>query len=108
MAKKRKARKKANERQPGAAAANEHVLDRLYVVIEGRKGADPATSYTARLFSRGRQQIAKKLGEEAVEHVRVDARKAVLALLAVRLLLGFLALCHSRGNSAARGVGDRR
>jgi phosphoribosyl-ATP pyrophosphohydrolase len=67
MAKKRKARKKANERQPGAAAANEHVLDRLYVVIEGRKGADPATSYTARLFSRGRQQIAKKLGEEAVE-----------------------------------------
>jgi phosphoribosyl-ATP pyrophosphohydrolase len=43
------------------------VLDRLYVVIEGRKGADPDTSYTARLFSRGRQQIAKKLGEEAVE-----------------------------------------
>ena len=37
------------------------------VVIDSRKGADPDTSYTARLFSRGRQQIAKKLGEEAVE-----------------------------------------
>ena len=28
---------------------------------------DRDTSYTARLFSRGRAQIAKKLGEEAVE-----------------------------------------
>ena len=45
---------------------------------------------------------------EAVEHVLVDAREAVLALFAVRLLLGFLVLCHSRGNSAARGMGDRR
>ena len=36
-------------------------------MIDSRKGADPNTSYTARLFSRGRQQIAKKLGEEAVE-----------------------------------------
>ncbi len=43
------------------------MLDRLYDVIDSRKGADPNTSYTARLFSRGRQQIAKKLGEEAVE-----------------------------------------
>ena len=36
---------------------------------DSRKGADPDTSYTARLFSRGRQKIAKKLGEEAVETV---------------------------------------
>ena len=68
MAKKKKARKKAlkNQRQE-SGIADEHVLDRLYVVINSRKGADPDTSYTARLFSRGRQQIAKKLGEEAVE-----------------------------------------
>ena len=45
------------------------MLERLYAVIDSRKGADPDTSYTARLFSRGRQQIAKKLGEEAVEAV---------------------------------------
>ena len=67
MAKKKKAKKKALKRQRDDTAVLEHVLDRLYVVINSRKGADPETSYTARLFSRGRQQIAKKLGEEAVE-----------------------------------------
>ena len=44
-------------------------LDRLWQVIETRRGADPETSYTARLFSRGRAKIAQKLGEEAVEAV---------------------------------------
>jgi phosphoribosyl-ATP pyrophosphohydrolase len=68
MAKNKKAKKAhKKKRANGAAGAEEHVLDRLYLVIESRKGADPDTSYTDRLFSRGRQQIAKKLGEEAVE-----------------------------------------
>ena len=69
MAKKKKAKKKSLKRKQRDALTGEldHVLDRLYVVIDSRKGADPDTSYTARLFSRGRQQIAKKLGEEAVE-----------------------------------------
>lgn len=69
MAKEKKAKKKAdkNRRQTNPVSVDEHVLDRLYVVIDSRKGADPDTSYTARLFSRGRAQIAKKLGEEAVE-----------------------------------------
>src|SRR5258708_37337251 len=52
------------------------VMDRLYGVIAGRKGADPATSYTAKLFGRGTPKIAQKFGEEAVElvieAVRVD------------------------------------
>ena len=69
MAKDKKAKKKASKkrRQDDVASADEHVLDRLYVVIDSRKGADPESSYTARLFSSGRAQIAKKLGEEAVE-----------------------------------------
>ncbi len=67
MAKKKKAKKKALKLQRDALNGSDHVLDRLYVVIDSRKGADPDTSYTARLFARGRQQIAKKLGEEAVE-----------------------------------------
>jgi len=68
MARKKKASKKAlKKRIENGHVAEEHVLDRLYDVIDSRKGADPDTSYTARLFSRGRQQIAKKLGEEAVE-----------------------------------------
>lgn len=67
MAKKKKAKKALRKRNDAGVA--DHVLERLYVVIDSRKGADPDTSYTARLFSRGRQQIAKKLGEEAVEAV---------------------------------------
>jgi phosphoribosyl-ATP pyrophosphohydrolase len=45
------------------------VLDRLSAVIRSRRGADPASSYTAKLFARGRPKIAQKLGEEAVETV---------------------------------------
>jgi phosphoribosyl-ATP pyrophosphohydrolase len=56
-------------------------LDRLWRVIESRRGADPQTSYTARLFARGRTKIAQKLGEEAVEAViegvRGDQKKLV-------------------------------
>jgi phosphoribosyl-ATP pyrophosphohydrolase len=66
---KRKKPKKAHKGSGNGLDPESHVLDRLFLVIESRKDADPDTSYTARLFSRGRQQIAKKLGEEAVEAV---------------------------------------
>ncbi|MGH6976938.1 MAG: phosphoribosyl-ATP diphosphatase [Stellaceae bacterium] len=42
-------------------------LDRLFAVIATRRGADPATSYTAKLLREGKSAIAKKLGEEAIE-----------------------------------------
>ena len=45
------------------------ILDRLAEVIESRKGADPQTSYVARLFARGEDAVLKKLGEEATEAV---------------------------------------
>jgi phosphoribosyl-ATP pyrophosphohydrolase len=45
------------------------VLERLFAVIESRRGADAETSYTARLFADGKEHIARKLGEEAVETV---------------------------------------
>ncbi len=48
-------------------AADAHILDELYAVVESRKGADPKTSGTARLFDRGTAKIAQKVGEEAVE-----------------------------------------
>ena len=44
-------------------------LERLAATIEARKGADPASSYTAKLLSEGVERAAKKLGEEAVETV---------------------------------------
>lgn len=43
------------------------VLDRLYATIETRRGADPQSSWTAKLFHEGRAKIAQKVGEEAVE-----------------------------------------
>lgn len=44
-------------------------LTRLHTTILSRRGADASSSYTASLFSRGRERIAQKLGEEAVEAV---------------------------------------
>lgn len=44
-------------------------LDRLEQIIAERRGADPATSYVARLMTLGRAKIAQKVGEEAVETV---------------------------------------
>jgi phosphoribosyl-ATP pyrophosphohydrolase len=49
--------------------ADSAVLQRLFDVIEARKGDDPGQSYTARLFADGLPRIAQKLGEEAVETV---------------------------------------
>jgi phosphoribosyl-ATP pyrophosphohydrolase len=43
------------------------ILNHLYKVIASRRGADPSESYTAKLYDRGPGQIAKKVGEEAVE-----------------------------------------
>ena len=45
------------------------VLDRLYAVIASRQGGDADTSYTTKLFAKGTDKIAQKLGEEAVETV---------------------------------------
>jgi phosphoribosyl-ATP pyrophosphohydrolase len=45
------------------------IIEELYDVIASRKGGNPESSYTAKLFSRGRGKIAQKLGEEAVETV---------------------------------------
>ena len=44
-----------------------NVIDELFGVIEKRKGGDPETSYVARTFARGREHVAKKVGEEGVE-----------------------------------------
>ncbi len=43
------------------------VIERLFAVIESRRGGDPARSYVAGLLQAGTAQIAKKLGEEAME-----------------------------------------
>ncbi|CAN7148435.1 phosphoribosyl-ATP diphosphatase [Phenylobacterium sp. LjRoot164] len=49
-------------------------FERLAATIEARKGADPASSYTAKLLSEGVERAAKKFGEEAVEAVIAAAQ----------------------------------
>lgn len=53
----------------GHEGAGDDPLARLERTVRARRGADPASSYTAGLFARGRGRIAQKLGEEAVECV---------------------------------------
>jgi phosphoribosyl-ATP pyrophosphohydrolase len=45
------------------------VLERLFKTIKSRHGDSPEASYTAKLFSKGRGEIARKLGEEAIETI---------------------------------------
>ncbi len=54
---------------PDADALSGQVLDALHATIEARKGADPSTSHSAKLMSRGTAKVAQKFGEEAVECV---------------------------------------
>ncbi len=44
-------------------------LKRLAETIEIRKGADPDSSWTAKLFTKGPEKCAEKFGEEAVEAI---------------------------------------
>lgn len=74
MARKDEPKKKAAPRKKRASAAaaggegeGACVLDRLHGVVLSRRGADPATSHSARLLARGTPKIAQKFGEEAVE-----------------------------------------
>lgn len=44
-------------------------LERLEATIASRRGADPDSSYVAKLNAKGLRKIAQKLGEEATEAV---------------------------------------
>lgn len=48
---------------------NADILQRLARTLDARKGADPESSYTAKLMHKGTDAICKKIGEEAVETV---------------------------------------
>lgn len=45
------------------------ILEQLAAVLEQRKGADPESSYVAKLYDKGIDTILKKVGEEATETV---------------------------------------
>lgn len=49
-------------------------LQRLAETIEARRGADPSSSWTAKLLAAGPEKCAEKFGEEAVEAI-IEATK---------------------------------
>lgn len=75
------------------------ILDRLFAVIESRKGADPAESWTATLLAGGAEAVARKVGEEAVETVVAALAEDGKALAAesADLLYHLLVLWAARG-----------
>lgn len=75
------------------------ILSRLFALIEGRKGKDPETSYTAQLLAGGVGKIAEKLGEEAIETVlaAVTGEREALIHESADLLYHLLVLLAARG-----------
>ncbi|MER5172244.1 phosphoribosyl-ATP diphosphatase [Thioclava sp. GXIMD2076] len=57
-----------------------NTLEKLYDTVASRKGADPETSWTAKLFAKGPEKCAEKFGEEAVEAI-IEAVKGDKARL---------------------------
>ena len=76
-------------------------FDRLAATIEARKGADPSSSYTAKLLSEGVERLAKKFGEEAVETViaAVSGDKDALAAESADVVYHWLTLLAGAGVS---------
>jgi phosphoribosyl-ATP pyrophosphohydrolase len=77
-------------------------VDALWATIESRRGADPGSSYTAKLLSEHEDKLLKKIAEESGEvvmaakdadpdHLRYEAADLVYHLLVVmaRLLIGW-------------------
>jgi phosphoribosyl-ATP pyrophosphohydrolase len=56
-------------------------LERLFRTIEARKGADPKSSYTAKLLAGGTAAITAKVTEEAGEVVRAAAGEGKARLI---------------------------
>lgn len=85
------------------AGGDARVLDEIYRVIAGRKDADPESSYTAKLLQGGVEEIAQKLGEEAVETVvaALSDRPGALAAESADLLYHLLVLWAAKGLTPA-------
>ncbi len=74
------------------------VLERLAATVEARKGADPDSSWTAKLLAKGPEKCAEKFGEEAVEAIieAVRGDRARLASEAADVLYHLLVMLAAR------------
>jgi phosphoribosyl-ATP pyrophosphohydrolase len=73
-------------------------LERLAETIAARRGADPDTSWTAKLLAKGPEKCAEKFGEEAVEAIieAVKGDRARLTAEAADVLYHFLVMLAAR------------
>lgn len=73
--------------------------DLANLIAERARAADPKTSYTAKLLSRGVAQTAKKFGEEAVEAAlaAVSGDKQALTAEAADVLYHLLVMLQAGG-----------
>jgi phosphoribosyl-ATP pyrophosphohydrolase/phosphoribosyl-AMP cyclohydrolase len=69
------------------------------IIVDRRREANPETSYVARLFEKGINKIAQKVGEEAVELVieAKDHDEALFLNEAADLLFHYLILLNAKG-----------
>ncbi|MDZ7633167.1 MAG: phosphoribosyl-ATP diphosphatase [Bacteroidales bacterium] len=72
---------------------------KLEAIIESRRGADPESSYTAKLLAGGPRKMSKKLGEESAELIieSMDDKDDLFLNEAADLLYHYLVLLHERG-----------
>ena len=73
-------------------------LETLAATIAARKGANPETSWTAKLLSKGPEKCAEKFGEEAVEAIieAVRGDRARLTSEAADVLYHLLVMLTAR------------
>ena len=73
-------------------------LEKLAATIAARKGADPESSWTAKLLSKGPEKCAEKFGEEAVEAIieAVKGDRARLTSEAADVLYHLLVMLAAR------------
>ncbi|MBN2760591.1 MAG: phosphoribosyl-ATP diphosphatase [Rhodobacteraceae bacterium] len=73
-------------------------LEKLAATIAARKGADPDSSWTAKLLAKGPEKCAEKFGEEAIEAVieAVKGDRARLTSEAADVLYHLLVMCAAR------------
>lgn len=78
-------------------------LDRLAATIAARKEADPESSWTAKLLSKGPEKCAEKFGEEAIEAIieAVRGDRAGLTAEAADVLYHLLVMLAARGVTLA-------
>ena len=74
-------------------------IQRLAATIAARAGADPGTSWTAKLLAQGPEKTAEKFGEEAVEAIiaAVKGDPGALTAEAADVIYHLLVMCAARG-----------